>query len=855
MFAQVALALPLSEPFTYRIPSHLEGKMDLGFRVLVPLRKRIVTGFVVGKTATAGVSNVKEIMDLLDPYPLFSGEMLELTKWVSEYYLCSWGEALRAALPSELMLKSEMYVKRRVKGQGSRGKGQGARVKGQGSRGKGQEARFYLESDVCSPVSVRKLSLRQKRILEILADGKERKFSWLSRTLKTKGLYADLYDLNKKGEIEIDERLGKPGVRIQHEKMVRLKNFDSTPETLELLQSAISALKKKSLAQSKCLELLLKNQGELLWRKLTSLHKVSATSLKGLERKGLIEFAKVEKIREGDWALDLQETQPVSLNEGQKEILEKIKTALEKGVYSPFLIHGVTGSGKTQIYIKAIREVLKSGKQALILVPEISLTPQIISRFKANFGEKVGCLHSRMSAGERFDTWRRVRNGELPIVVGARSAVFSPVLNLGLIVVDEEHVPSYKQDDPAPRYNARDVATVRAKLNDAVIILGSATPSLESYYNAQQGKYALCELKERVKKQKLPQVNIVDLAQEKKNGNRNFISSNLLSLLRDRMDKKEQVLLFLNRRGFSTFVKCQDCGQVEKCPQCDITLTFHRTDFSLRCHYCGYHRSAPDLCPNCQGHRFMYKGAGTQKIEEELKKDLPTALMERMDLDTTVKKGAHKRLLSDFGKKKFGILVGTQMITKGLDFPDVTLVGVISADSGLDLPDFRSKERTFQLLAQVAGRAGRGEREGEVVVQTYYPEEWTIKLAALHDFEEFYRKELEQRRELGYPPFNHLILVVFSGKSLKVVTNCAQGFSSMLKRKVKSGKQKSVEILGPASAPLAKIKNQHRWQLLIKTKNITSVSNLIRKILETEKNAKKREAVRITVNVDPMDML
>ncbi len=801
--------------------------MDLGFRVLVPLRKRIVTGFVVGLTATASVSNVKEIIDLLDPYPLFSGEMLELTKWVSDYYLCSWGETLRTALPSELMLKSEMWVKRKVKG---------------------QRLKDYSES-------AKRLSARQKRILEILADGKERKLSWLARTLKAKGLYAELYDLNKKGEIEIDERLGRPGVRIQHEKIVRLKNFDSTSENLELLRSAILALKKKSVAQAKCLNLLLENQGELSWKKLTSQHKVSASSLKGLEKRGLIEFISVEKIREGDWGLDLLEKQPTSLNKGQKEILEKIKATLGKGIYSPFLIHGITGSGKTQIYIEAIREVLKDGKQALILVPEISLTPQIISRFKANFKEKVGCLHSRLSAGERFDTWRRVRNGELPIVVGARSAVFSPFQNLGLIVVDEEHDPSYKQDDPAPRYNARDVATVRAKLNDAVVILGSATPSLESYYNAQKGKYTLCQLKERVEEQKLPQVKIVDLTRERKEGNRNFLSSSLRVLLQDRMEKGEQVLLFLNRRGFSTFVKCQDCGHIEKCPRCDITLTFHRTDFSLRCHYCGYHSSAPDLCPNCQGHRFMYRGAGTQKIEEELKKDFPKALMQRMDLDTTLKKGAHKRLLSDFGKKKFGILVGTQMITKGLDFPDVTLVGVISADLGLDLPDFRSKERTFQLLAQVAGRAGRGKREGEVIIQTYYPQEWTIKLAASHDFEEFYKRELEQRRELGYPPFNHLILVVFSSRSLKGVTTRAQSFSSMLKRRAKSGKQKGMGILGPAPAPLSKIKSRYRWQLLIKTRSITNASSLIRKILEEEKNAKKKKEVRITVNVDPMDML
>ncbi len=842
MFAQVALPLPLSEPFTYYIPSHLEGKLNDGFRVLVPLRKKIVTGFVVGLSKTSTVPNTKEIIDLLDPYPLFSQEMLKLTRWVSEYYLCSWGEVLRAALPSELMLSSQMWIRKRVQGTGSRSQKPRTKIEGQGSGVKDQEYE-------------KELTDRQGRILELLEDGEERKFSWLTRILKAKGLYADLYDLSRQGKIEIVERLGKPGVGIKYKKLVRLKNFNHSFEDEELLKSEIDVLKKRSSIQAKCLELLLENQGELSLEKLVSQHKISLSSLKVMEKKGLIEFTRVEEIREGDWGLDVPETQPFSLNEGQLEILHKVKTALESGGYSPFLIHGVTGSGKTQVYIEAIKEVLKYGKQALVLVPEISLTPQIISRFKANFGEKVGCLHSRLSAGERFDTWRRVRNGDIPIIVGARSAVFSPFQNLGLIVVDEEHDPSYKQDEPSPRYNARDVSVMRAKLNNAVVILGSATPSLESYYNAQNGKYVLCHLSERVDNQKLPTVKIVDLTGERKKGNRNSLSLSLSSLLKDRMEKREQALLFLNRRGFSTFVKCQECGHIEKCPRCDITLTFHRTDFSLRCHYCNHYKRAPELCPSCQGSDFMYKGTGTQKIEEELKRDFPSALMERMDLDTMTKKGAHRRILSDFGNKKFNILLGTQMITKGLDFPEVTLVGVISADMSLDLPDFRSKERTFQLLAQVAGRAGRGKQGGKVIVQTYHPEEWSIRLAAEHDFEAFYQKEMEQRRELGYPPFHHLILVVFSGSNPKTVTASAQEFSYLLRRKVASEKQKQTEVLGPAPAPLSKIKNQYRWQLLIKTSSVTKTGSLIRRFLEQDKNPKTQKAVRIIVNVDPMGML
>jgi primosomal protein N' (replication factor Y) len=826
MFAQVALPLPLSEPFMYKIPSHLEGKLNLGFRVLVPLRKKIVTGFVVGFTKTASIPRVKEIIDLLDPYPLFSREMLELTRWVSEYYLCSWGEVLRTALPPELLVKSTIWVKKREDSSG-----------------------FKLVD------SLEKLSSRQKKILELLEDGKERKLSWLSRSLKAKGLYADIYDLSKQGRIEIQERLGKPGVGIKYEKVVRLKNFNDSDEEIELLETEICALKKKSPTQAKCLELLLQNEGEFSLEKLTTHHKVSLSSLRTMIKKGLIEFASVEKIRESDWGLDLMETKPITLTEEQKSILEKIRPALEKEMYSAFLIYGITGSGKTQVYIEAIRETLNRGKQALVLVPEITLTPQIISRFKANFNEKVGCFHSRLSAGERFDTWRRIRNGELPIVVGARSAVFSPFQNLGLIVADEEHDPSYKQNDPAPRYNARDVAVMRAKLNNTIAVLGSATPSLESYFNAQKGKYTLCRLTERVDNQKLPSVSTIDLIQERKGGNRNSLSASLASLLKDRMEKTEQAILFLNRRGFSSFVKCQDCGYIEKCPRCDITLTFHRTDFSLRCHYCSYHKKAPQFCPNCQGFQFMYKGTGTQKIEEEIKRNFPLALMERMDLDTTLRKGAHQKILSDFGKKRFNILLGTQMITKGLDFPDVTLVGVISADTSLDFPDFRSKERTFQLLAQVAGRAGRGKQKGEVIIQTYYPEEWAIKLAAEHDFEAFYRKELEQRRELGYPPFNHLILLIFSGKSLKGVTTYAQKFSSRLKEKIKREKIRGVGVLGPAPAPLSKIKNQYRWQLLIKTQNATNTGSIIKKALQEEKNLENKKAVRIIVNVDPMGML
>jgi len=842
MFAQVALPLPSHKLFTYKIPSYLEGKVDLGFRVLVPLKRRLISGFVVEMTKTTTVKNTKEIIDLLDLYPLCSKEMLELTRWISEYYFCSWGESLKAVLPAEIQVKSEVWVERT----------------NDGSLIADDECSVNHSSSIIHHQS--SLSLRQKEILKHLSE-KKIKLSWLKRKLGEKGLYADLYDLEKKGWVRIFSELGKPQVGIKYEKIVRLKNFKCVPSEIELFKLAISALKRKTPKQAKCLELLLENGGKLSLEKLNLEVKENSTALNALKKRELIELEMVEKLRESDWGLDLPETTKIVLNEEQKEILSKVKTGLESNTHSTFLLHGITGSGKTQVYIEAIREALKTGKRALVLVPEISLTPQIISRFKANFGDLVGCLHSRLSPGERFDAWRKAKEGKFPIMVGARSAVFAPLENLGLIVVDEEHDASYKQDDPAPRYNARDVAVMRGKLNNAVVILGSATPSLESYFNAQNGKYILCQLEERVEKRALPEVKIVDLREERKKGKGDILSFDLSSLLKEKIEKNQQALLFLNRRGFSAFIKCGECGYIMRCPRCDITLTFHRIDFSMRCHYCGFMQKAPPLCPNCQGFKFIYRGVGTQKVEEELKTNFPQAKVQRMDLDTTSKKGSHRRILSDFGNKKFNILLGTQMITKGLDFPEVTLVGVISADFSLDLPDFRAKERTFQLLTQVAGRAGRGNLGGEVIIQTYYPDEWAIKLAAKHDFSTFYQTEIEQRKELGYPPFNHLILILFSGENENKVIAQSERFCLLLKQMLTRENFKDTEVLGPAPAPLSKIKNQYRWQAIIKTKITQKVVELIGKILEGGKGfspksfGEKKVSCRISINVDPIDML
>jgi len=529
----------------------------------------------------------------------------------------------------------------------------------------------------------------------------------------------------------------------------------------------------------------------------------------------------------------------------QKDALDAIRECMDDRAHRVFLLHGVTGSGKTEVYLQSIEHALKLGLSSIILVPEISLTPQTQARFKARFGDKVAVLHSRLLGSKRASEWERIYSQKAQIVVGARSAIFAPVKNLGLVVVDEEHETSYKQEG-VPRYNARDVAIKRAELSRASVILGSATPSLESFYMARKGSYTLIELPERIDSRLLPGVNIVDMREELTRSRKfPIFSQPLKTWIEKDLSQGKQVILFLNRRGFSTFISCRKCGYVLTCKRCSVALTYHFQTKKLRCHHCSYKMDPPSVCPQCQSSYVKYWGIGTEKVESEVHRLFPSARIARMDTDATHKRGTHEKVLSKFKDGGVDILVGTQMIAKGLDFPKVTLVGVVSADTALNLPDFRSAERTFNLLTQVAGRAGRGDLGGRVIIQTYTPAHYAIQAAKNHDYNTFYSKEISFRKELNLPPFSHMVSLTFRGRKEEKVLKVAESLKKSLGKKDKS---KKVKMLGPAPSPIPRIKGLYRWNVFLTSDRVRDITALLNKVL----GARRREkGVIITVDVDP----
>jgi len=530
----------------------------------------------------------------------------------------------------------------------------------------------------------------------------------------------------------------------------------------------------------------------------------------------------------------------------QSKALALILKAITKNSYQTFLLHGITGSGKTEVYLQAISRVLEEGKSCIVLVPEISLTPQAVERFKSRFKEKVALFHSRLSAGQKYQEWKKLKDGICHIVVGARSAIFAPIKNLGLVIIDEEHDTSYKQQD-TPRYNAVDVAIMRAKQNNAVVILGSATPSLESYYKAQNKEYKLLQLNERIEKRPLPSVKILDMRQELIEQRKRMIifSRFLTESIEKVLDQKQQAILFLNRRGFSTYANCKKCGHVEKCKKCNVALNYHSDKKKLLCHYCNYQKELENICPACKGAYIDYFGFGTQRVESELHKYFPTSSISRMDTDATKKRLSHNQILKDFSSKKTQILVGTQMIAKGHDFPGVTFVGVILADTALNLPDFRAGEKTFQLLTQVAGRAGRGLLPGDVVIQTYVPHHYTINSAINHDFMAFYKKEIALRKELSLPPFSRMIYITVRSYKEERAEACAEDLARYL---LKKPLPDLVELAGPAKDFIYRLRRQYRWNIILKVKDLEKFNPALKMRL---KGYKKPAGVILTVDVDP----
>lgn len=582
---------------------------------------------------------------------------------------------------------------------------------------------------------------------------------------------------------------------------------------------------------------------------------VSAAIIKGLEKRGLIELSKVATYREPDFHYPEELPLEVVLNDEQRIAVDTILPALDAGIPQTFLLKGVTGSGKTEVYLQAVRHVLDQGKTAIVLVPEIALTPQTVSRVRARFGDNVAVLHSGLGLGERYDQWRRIKEGHYKVVVGARSALWAPVKDLGLIVIDEEHEHTYKQDR-SPRYHARYAAIARARANNCCVVLGSATPSIESMYKAKRGEYALLSLTKRVEERPLPAIEVVDMRSEVEPGSPVIFSSRLAEEMDKALKKEQKVILFLNRRGYSNYVMCRDCGLIVRCKHCDISLTYHSSDTSMRCHHCDYAEPAPDVCPDCGGTRLSYYGVGTERVEWEIKKRFPGVPVTRMDADTTARRDAHRQKLLSFKEQPAGILLGTQMIAKGLDFPDVTVVGIISADTSLALPDFRAGERTFQLLMQVAGRAGRGLSPGIVLVQTYDPDNYAIQAVVHGDYDEFFEREVAMRESLEYPPFSTLVNIGVAGRDEAMVTGTVEEVGLFLDGEIDHGGLKGIaQMRGPAPAPIARVSGRYRWHILLKAVDGDAAISFLREHRREIYARKKDKEVLIAIDVDPMSLL
>lgn len=637
----------------------------------------------------------------------------------------------------------------------------------------------------------------------------------------------------------------------------KMQNFVYLTKDLDEIEQDIENKKIKSDKQIRALKFLMENSNnEILSTDLQMFADVTNAVLKTLEKKGYIDVLEKEVERNPFIHKVIKQSQNLTLTDEQENAFEKINVSLQFNEYDEFLLFGVTGSGKTEIYIQLIEEALKLGKDSIMLVPEISLTPQTVDRFLSRFGEeKIAVLHSKLSVGERYDQWKKIERGDAKIVIGARSAIFAPVQNIGLIIIDEEHDESYKSE-MSPRYNAKEIASYLGEKNNVPVVFGSATPDMSTYYKAINGKMELIELTKRANNASLPDVEIVDLRSELATGNKTMISQKLHEEIEENLKNKKQTILFLNRRGFSTFIMCRDCGYTAKCKNCNITLTYHIKENKLKCHYCGYETNALTICPECGSKNIRYFGTGTQKLEEQVKSLFPQASTIRMDIDTVTKKNSHEDILNRFKNDRIDILIGTQMVVKGHDFPNVTLVGVIAADSSLNIDDYRAHERTFQTLTQVAGRAGRGKDKGEVIIQTYNPDTFCIQYAQKQDYKLFYDTEIHLRKQLRYPPFCDIILIGISSKSQKELETIANKIYEDLKEKIKTEKLQ-ILLYKPVPAPIDRIKNKFRWRIIVKCKIdekiINSISDTMDKINSQNKNNKND--TRIIVDVNPTNML
>ncbi|MBI5647382.1 MAG: primosomal protein N' [Ignavibacteriae bacterium] len=824
-FADIAIPNVPKHALTYGVPEGLASSVEAGRRVVVPLGRRPVMGFVLAVHDTAPAFRVKAIEEVLDPSPVFSPLLMRLCDWVARYYCCGLGDALKAALPKGMDIGSERYVS--------------------------------LASDD-ERVLARAIgtSKTKRMIVEALLTGELLSEAVLRDIAGLTSISAQLHALEKDGAVTVESVIGVPQAR---KKMINVVRLLPPWNRQEKISELMELLEKRAPKQVDVLAVLWsalsRSRPTVPMPEVLATARASAAAVRALEEKEIVEVLQEEVTREPRL---LYEEVPKSftLTEDQTQVLAAVSSCIDAGGYHGLLLHGVTASGKTQVYIEAIRHTLTKDRRALVLVPEIALTPQLVFRFRHAFGKDVAVLHSRMSVGERYDAWRNTLAGRYRIVVGVRSAVFAPLENVGLIVVDEEHESSYKQTDQQPRYHARDAALMRGRFENATVLLGTATPSAESWHNAANGKLDLLRMPRRIDAAVLPTVSIVDMTEQRRQSRaRGPFSDELLRGIGERIARNESSIVLHNRRGYAPFLECRDCGHVEECTNCSVTMVVHKDRNQLRCHYCGASRTPPGVCPRCGGTALDPVGAGTQRVEEELASVLPAARLLRMDFDTTRKKGSHDLILSSFGEGEADVLLGTQMVAKGLDFERVTLVGVVSAEQSLMLPDFRAGERAFQLLTQVAGRSGRGTAPGEVLIQSVRPDHPVLQRVVAHDFEGFIAAELESRKAFTYPPYSRLVLLLFSGSREDAVSGAARAWHAALQRRATC-----FTMYPPQPAVIQRLNNRYRHQILVRVSKSKDpdgsiFARILRDAEEDVMRVKTARSVRVDVDVDPQQML
>lgn len=801
MYAQVIIDANHAEVdrvFDYRVPAQWEEEVCVGLRVMVPFGQRNTKreGYVIALTETTEVpeGKIKGIVEILDEgRPILTPSILELAKWMKKEYFCTLNQCLQAVMPAGIRTKSVWY----------------AELTGQTSElsEKEQQMAVVLEEQG-GAVPLRELE-------QIFGNRTE----YILRCLQEKKVV----------------RLHQKTTRSTYKKE---KRYVSLTENEELLIAAKEkAEKDKRLAgQLRVLSAICPGES-ISVEELKEKAAVTDSPIHTLLQKGVLVEQRRQEKRDVFQLEDYTPTQPFYPTSEQAQALTLLREEEQKAQKRPVLLHGVTGSGKTEIYMQLIEHVIMAGKQAIVLVPEISLTPQTMERFISRFGKRVSVTHSRLSLGERLDQWRKARDGEISIIIGPRSALFMPFSNLGVIVMDECHESSYISD-VTPKYHIREVARKLSELTGALLVMGSATPDIDSYHRAVTGEFLLLQLKERTKGSHLPEVFVTDMRKELENGNRSAFGLPLQQAIRENLEKGQQTMLFLNRRGYSTFVSCRKCGEALTCPSCNVSYTYHASDKALVCHYCGKEVPVPKTCPSCGSHYIRYFGTGTQKIEEETRRLFPEASVLRMDADTTTGKNGHARILELFGKGKADILIGTQMIAKGHDFPNVTLVGILAADLSLNLGTYQAAETCFQLITQAAGRAGRGELAGRVFIQTYQPENHAIRMAAAQDYEGFYQEEILLRQAMEYPPFSHIFSVLITGEMEQEVILAAQRLGAYMNH---YAERAGCTVVGPAPAPLPKFRGEFRWQIFAKGTDADRLKAFVLYTVEQTKKDVSRE--------------